>query len=569
MPDGINITGGFNLAAHKMLDLRGSVADSTERLAIKWVVKGIRTKQLDTGAIYEYIGDEITNVASDWVLTLRMFTGSGSPADTLGFDGDIYIDESTGDFYKKSSGTWGTPLFTLSGATFLKGATDPSDSNGNDGDIYIQSTDGSSFLKGDVFLKESGTWGSPFLNINPIAGVDGDKYATSSTSSLDLDGATDPINPTVGMNLAWTPGMLVRFSSNANPSVDYLEGTVTAYNPSTGAMTVASITRNGTGIHTDWSVNLTGTVGLQGKQFTIIDGDVTLTQTFINNVQVSGLYNPRNLYVATVQNDTRTTSQKAATPGLIGDMGGYLIIYDGGSSEGGVGWVSTRWRGSDGLSPTFIIGTVTTLSAGASATVTISGTHPNYILNFGIPRGDKGDPGDDAENLFTTQVKLWFGTSGVNKIPSPASSNPTIDRGKLYFFDSSNTGFGATKIWDASPAYSVEGLDEAIIQGKAVGYGAQNGVNQLVKLSLFASLGGSFSTAITDGKIQLGEVWFSLQPFSNKEFEIWAGWKATQLGFWYFRIEASLVSASGYAGTAAKFSLSSHRQYMVISTKRE
>ena len=44
-------------------------------------------------------------------------------------------------------------------------------------------------------------------------------------------------------------------------------------------------------------------------------------------------------------------------------------------------------KGENGQTPSFTIGTVTTLNPDQNATVTISGTFPNLVLNFGIPRG--------------------------------------------------------------------------------------------------------------------------------------------------------------------------------------
>ena len=51
---------------------------------------------------------------------------------------------------------------------------------------------------------------------------------------------------------------------------------------------------------------------------------------------------------------------------------------------------ATGPTGADGITPTFTIGEVTTLEPEDSATVTITGTAPNYVLNFGIPRGVTG-----------------------------------------------------------------------------------------------------------------------------------------------------------------------------------
>lgn len=43
--------------------------------------------------------------------------------------------------------------------------------------------------------------------------------------------------------------------------------------------------------------------------------------------------------------------------------------------------------GTNGTTPTFVIGTVSTLSPGSSATASVTGTAPNYNLNLGIPAG--------------------------------------------------------------------------------------------------------------------------------------------------------------------------------------
>ena len=50
-------------------------------------------------------------------------------------------------------------------------------------------------------------------------------------------------------------------------------------------------------------------------------------------------------------------------------------------------------KGQDGITPTLRVGSVTTLEAGNNATVTMSESNNEYTLNFGIPKGAKGDIG--------------------------------------------------------------------------------------------------------------------------------------------------------------------------------
>ena len=50
-------------------------------------------------------------------------------------------------------------------------------------------------------------------------------------------------------------------------------------------------------------------------------------------------------------------------------------------------------KGADGITPTLKVGTVTTLAAGSNANVTMTESNNEYTLNFGIPKGAKGDTG--------------------------------------------------------------------------------------------------------------------------------------------------------------------------------
>ena len=58
-------------------------------------------------------------------------------------------------------------------------------------------------------------------------------------------------------------------------------------------------------------------------------------------------------------------------------------------------WVEVK--ATSGTAATVDVGTTTTLAAGSPATVTNSGTTTAAIFDFGIPKGDKGDPGDGVE----------------------------------------------------------------------------------------------------------------------------------------------------------------------------
>ena len=64
-------------------------------------------------------------------------------------------------------------------------------------------------------------------------------------------------------------------------------------------------------------------------------------------------------------------------------------------NAGTTAWVEVK--ATSGTAATVDVGTTTTLAPGSPATVANSGTTTAAIFDFGIPKGDKGDPGDGVE----------------------------------------------------------------------------------------------------------------------------------------------------------------------------
>ena len=74
-----------------------------------------------------------------------------------------------------------------------------------------------------------------------------------------------------------------------------------------------------------------------------------------------------------------------------------------------VGTIKTI-KGDDGSTPTFTIGDVTTLDSDQEATVNITGTAKNPILNFGIPKGKD----IDETNFVSTDEKVKLNSSSTD-----------------------------------------------------------------------------------------------------------------------------------------------------------
>ena len=69
-------------------------------------------------------------------------------------------------------------------------------------------------------------------------------------------------------------------------------------------------------------------------------------------------------------------------------------------------------KGDPGATPNLTIGSVTTLDAGQNATASMGGTAESPVLNLGIPRGAKGEPGEGGGG---TDISLGLTSAAVGQ----------------------------------------------------------------------------------------------------------------------------------------------------------
>jgi hypothetical protein len=102
---------------------------------------------------------------------------AGVPANTLGSNGDMYLNNLTGDVYgPKAGGVWGPIVCNIKGPTgtpgyspqYIVAAGPPSPATGANGDMYIDST--TSNVYGP---KTGGSWGGVVCNIKGATGATG------------------------------------------------------------------------------------------------------------------------------------------------------------------------------------------------------------------------------------------------------------------------------------------------------------------------------------------------------------------------------------------------------------
>jgi hypothetical protein len=102
---------------------------------------------------------------------------------------------------------------------------------------------------GQVLTKNSGTnYDSSWATLIP-----GDRYLTSSTTSLSVTNGAKTL--TVGTGLSYSPTQDLTIAYNAG---NHMHGTVTSYNSGTGVLVVDIKSHTGSGTYTAWTINVGG-----------------------------------------------------------------------------------------------------------------------------------------------------------------------------------------------------------------------------------------------------------------------------------------------------------------------
>lgn len=161
----------------------------------------------------------------------RQYAGAGAPNSGLGVDGDFYLQAPGNNYYNKAAGAW-TLVANFSGAAgtngnvTYSGSTAPSNALGANGDYYINST------TQDYYVKASGTWGI-IMNLKGSNGANGSSILNGAgvpSGGAGLNGDTY-INTTNGdlytkaagvwaqqLNIKGTSGS-IQYSGSAAPVV--------------------------------------------------------------------------------------------------------------------------------------------------------------------------------------------------------------------------------------------------------------------------------------------------------------------------------------------------------------
>lgn len=143
------------------------------------------------------------------------------------------------------------PGQAIPGTIWRDGAGVPFNSLGINGDYYLNDT------TGDVYLKTTGTY-SIVANIHGTNGVTPVITGTSITSTLIATGSNVFATQS---GISWNTGDWVIIASAANTS-NYMSGNITAYSGT--SLTVNVVAIGGSGTYADWNISLSGVKGADG-----------------------------------------------------------------------------------------------------------------------------------------------------------------------------------------------------------------------------------------------------------------------------------------------------------------
>jgi len=251
--------GAGNIIAGQSVSVRFSVLDGsaagpsqyTETHTVSTNIFGLFSLPIGDGTPLSGSFQGITWATGSKYLKVEIDPAGGSSYIDLGASELISVPYA---IWSENSNTPGPP--GSNGSTWYIGAGAPAGATGVVNDLYLDNSNGNYYLKtGGSAWTLQGTLSGP---AGP-QGLPGDKYATTSSTSLSI--STGIKNFTVDPGLSYSIGQTILISNSAS---NRMEGTLTSYDPLTGAISVNVNTATGSGSFASWQVNLNGAPGPAG-----------------------------------------------------------------------------------------------------------------------------------------------------------------------------------------------------------------------------------------------------------------------------------------------------------------
>ena len=153
-----------------------------------------------------------------------------------------------------------------------------------------------------------------------------------------------------------------------------------------------------------------GSAAITGAEVQMLDSTATATAKIEDGILKLGI--PKGDKgdpgaegtAATIQVGTVSSLEAGATPTVTNSGTSSAAVLDFGIPQGSQGE-----KGNDGSAATIQIGSVSSLAAGATPTVTNSGTSSAAVLDFGIPQGTAGVTGATGVGVASISLTVVDG----------------------------------------------------------------------------------------------------------------------------------------------------------------
>ena len=242
------------------------------------------------------------------------------------------------------------------------------------------------------------------------------QLSSVSTTSLAIGTGTKTFTAEASKQFAIGQTVRATYASDVNK---WMQGTVSAYNPTTGSLSISVDTISGSGTYASWALALTGSVGPTGA---------TGATGPAGSTGATGATGPAN----TLSIGTVTEGAAAATiTGTAPNQTLNLVVPKGNTG-------ATGSTGPAGPANSLSIGTVTEGAAAA----TITGTAPTQTLNLVVPKGNTGDTGATG----STGPQPWSAPvawAGSTAYVATAPASCVTYGGETYVCTTGHTSTGA------------------------------------------------------------------------------------------------------------------------------
>jgi hypothetical protein len=207
---------------------------------------------------------------------LAFNSGSGNNLSISASSGNLILSAS-GSIYANSDSSNDNKIITKADLTSAIAANPgPTGPQGVQGIQGVQGTTGATGATGNTGATgpqgPTGATGSTGPQGN--AGLDGDKYATTSTTSFTLANSGTQTIVVADVNVDYSIGQSIIVAYDVN---NHQHGTVSSYDANTGNLTFTKDSHTGSGTYSSWQVNLDGAIGIQGPTGPAVTGPTGAT----------------------------------------------------------------------------------------------------------------------------------------------------------------------------------------------------------------------------------------------------------------------------------------------------